>query len=389
MNKSKQLKRWIMPGILVLLVIVALAALWWLNNPSSSETSEPEPDSAPAPSTSSLSVVDFGAVPDDDNDDYQAIMDCIEEAKKQGKSVYVPAGNFKVSRIITLDGVGMAGAGSDKTILTSTDPENGSIDLKGRNVSLSHLAHIYETTVERGNGANEKNSITVRGAKDFAINHVRIEKASTAGILVQGSAEGGKIENNTIDATGADGIHITSGSRDITIENNKVRRTGDDTIAVVSYRDGSPAASDITIRGNDVGYGSKARGISVVGGSDVTIENNTIRDTEMAGIYIAVEKEWDTDNVKDVKVTGNTIDHTGMREPNDHPNVLVYASQGELTEVSFTDNQILNAPHNGIGVWGDGNIGNIYFTSNTISKSQETPTVFKKGTIHKENNKGF
>ena len=42
--------------------------------------------------TNSLSVVDFGAKPNDDTDDATAINNCIYAAKNSKKDVYFPAG---------------------------------------------------------------------------------------------------------------------------------------------------------------------------------------------------------------------------------------------------------------------------------------------------------
>lgn len=348
-------------------------------------TAAPTQIATPAPA--GIDVTSCGAAADDGKDDYAAFAACVTKAKSQGKLVTVPAGSFTLGKILTLDGVSLIGAGMDKTTLTSTDPQNGSIDIKGDGVTLSGIKHAYATTVSRGNGANEKNNITVRSATNFVIDHVYVYKSSTAGILVTYEAKGGRIANNIVDSTGADGIHMTNGSSDITVEGNLVKGVGDDTIAVVSYD--LPAVKNITIRNNDVGYGSLARGISVVGGSDVLIEGNSVKDTQMAGIYIASEGSYNTTDVNNVTVKGNTVDHTGIHEPENHPNVLVYSSQGVIDNVAFTGNTIQNAAHRGIGVWGDGQIKDIYFTGNTLINDKGANTTFKNGTIHLLDNIGF
>lgn len=355
--------------------------------PTSTPTATPAATATPTPANAGIDVTSCGAIADDGKDDYAAFAACVTKAKTQGKLVTVPAGSFTLGKILTLDGVSLSGSGMDKTTLISTDPQNGSIDIKGDGVKLSGIKHTYATTVARGNGANEKNSITVRSATNFVIDGVYVYKSSTAGILVTYEAKGGRISNNVVDSTGADGIHMTNGSSDIVVEGNLVKGVGDDTIAVVSYDE--PAVHDITIRNNDVGYGSKARGISVVGGKDVLIEGNSVKDTQMAGIYIACEGSYNTANVNNVTVKGNTVDHTGIQEPQNHPNVLVYASTGVIDNVTFTNNIIKNAAHRGIGVWGDGQIKDVYFTGNTLINDIGANTTFKNGTIHLLDNIGF
>ncbi|WP_172256936.1 right-handed parallel beta-helix repeat-containing protein [Saccharibacillus deserti] len=337
-----------------------------------------------------VSVVDYGAKANDSGDDYAAFVAAIDAGKSLNKPVYVPAGNYVLSEILTIDGVKVQGAGKFLTTLTSTDPKRGSIDLKGTGAELSNLKHAYQTTVPRGDGSNEKNSITVRGAKNFKIQNVYVSKSSTAGIMVTYGSTNGIVSGNTLDSTGADGIHMTGGSSYITVENNTVRKAGDDTIAVVSYIDSDVLpAHHITIRKNNVGYGSKARGIAVVGGTDVTISNNSIQDTNMAGVYIAVEASYNTRNVDRITVSNNVINHTGIAEPQNHPNVLVYASQGIVDNVVFNNNIIKNGAHRGIGVWGSGSIQKITFNKNTLINRVGEATTFTNGKIKLNQNVGF
>ncbi|WP_245608640.1 glycosyl hydrolase family 28-related protein [Saccharibacillus sacchari] len=390
MRKKTNRKIWW--AISIVVVLAAALAIWRGAIFMREEAQMPE--SASTGSTvevpeGALSIVDEGATPDDDTDDLAAIQATLDRAAAEQVAVYIPPGNYRLSGILVIDGVELLGDGADQAILTSTNPENGSIDVEGDGAVLSGFAHVYETTVERGNGANDKNSITLRGATNFTIQGLKIDKSSTAGIFVGDESANGTIRGNSLQNTGADGIHITNGSSNVTVEENSVRKAGDDTIAVVSYEENSKTTQDITIRRNDVGYGSKARGISVVGGENVTIENNQIRDTEMAGIYISVEKEWDTRNVKNIVINENTIEHTGTRLGSEHPNILVYASQGIIDEVKFNGNTISNSVHGGIGVWGDGEIGNIYFDANKLENTKGLATNFKSGTIHSEGNTGF
>ncbi|NGZ75398.1 right-handed parallel beta-helix repeat-containing protein [Saccharibacillus sp. VR-M41] len=311
-------------------------------------------------------------------------------AKAQGKTLTIPAGEFTLSGIFVIDGIKVVGAGKSATVLASTNPENGSIDLKGDKAELRNLKHEYKTTVPRGNGSHEKNSITVRSATNFVIDNVHVSKSSTAGIMITYGAANGTVTNNLVENTGADGIHMTNSVNSMTVENNVVRGVGDDCIAVVSYKDGADLpVRNITIRGNDVGYNSKARGISVVGGTDVLIENNKVQETQMAGVYISVEGSYNTQNVDRVKVNNNTINHTGIQEPQNHPNVLVYASQGVIDNVEFNNNMITNGAHRGIGVWGDATIKNITFRQNTLINTNGAATTFSNGIIKLIDNIGF
>ncbi len=120
------------------------------------------------------------------------------------------------------------------------------------------------------------------------------------------AAHGFRIEGNEITGTLADGIHSTAGSGDGVVADNVVRDTGDDAIAVVSYVADDALTTGITISANQV-LGSSARGISVVGGADVTIEGNVVDTTDAAGIYLASEDSFDTYAAQRIRVVGNQV----------------------------------------------------------------------------------
>ncbi|GGO06935.1 hypothetical protein GCM10010969_34990 [Saccharibacillus kuerlensis] len=294
-----------------------------------------------------------------------------------------------MSSIFVIDSIKVVGAGRSSTVLMSTNPEKGSIDLKGDKVEIRNFKHQYQTTVPRGNGAHEKNSITVRSASNFVIDNIHVSKSSTAGIMMAYGSNNGVVTNNLVENTGADGIHMTTQSHHISVENNTVMGVGDDGVAVVSYGTSPTPVNNIVIRGNDIGNFSKARGISVVGGMDVLIENNKIADTMMAGIYISVEGSYNTLNVDRINVNNNTIHHTGIQSPQNHPNVLVYASQGTIDNVVFYGNVITDGAHRGIGVWGDATIKNVTFERNTLVNTNGAATTFKNGIIKLIDNIGF
>ncbi|WP_046227201.1 right-handed parallel beta-helix repeat-containing protein [Paenibacillus dauci] len=327
-------------------------------------------EAADVPDDRSLSIVQFGAVANDGKDDYAAVNAAIAAARTQGKDVYVPAGTFQLSDIVTVNGVTLKGASKEKSILLSTNPERGSIDLTGSNPAIRNLKHEYQSVVPRGNGANDKNSITVKNATHFTVDNIVVNKASTAGIYVSGSA-GGTITNNTVQNTNADGIHTTGGSHNVTVEQNIVQNVGDDTIAVVSYGDdldaaGNPEATyDVRILNNQVSDG-KARGISVVGGHDVRIEANTIQRTQLAGIYIATEGSYNTQSVNHVTVNRNTVDSTALFLEKEHTDMLVYAGSAPIDNIIFNDNTSRNASRYAVGVWGSGGMGTVKFNNTTV-----------------------
>jgi hypothetical protein len=112
-----------------------------------------------------------------------------------------------------------------------------------------------------------------------------------------------------------------------------VREPGDDMIAMVSYvaSAGTPASTiaasyaalrasdlvhDVLVSDNDVSGNYWGRGITVVGGENVTIQRNRIANTaHAAAIYIARETAYMTFGVKNVDVHDNVITDVEVSPP--------------------------------------------------------------------------
>lgn len=339
----------------------------------------------------SLAVTAYGAVANDGLDDLAAFNAAVSAARSQGKTVWVPEGTFQLSGVLTLDSVKLAGAGMTATTLVSTNAGAGAILLKNTAPGLSFLRHEYQSVVPR-DGDPLKQNVMIEDASGWRVEGVWAVKASTGGILAFHSTDG-VVTGNVVQDTNADAIHMTGASSYVTITNNVTLNAGDDLYAVVSYSGDSGPTHHITIQDNSGAVGA-ARGISVVGGTDVTITGNMVKDTQMAGSYVAVEHNpnFNTQDVQRVTLSGNTFEHGGIREPDDHPNVLVVADTGGLIdEINYTGNWFKDAAHDGVGVRGTGNVQDVYFTSNLLTGSGGNPTQFAPGVgvLHISNNTGF
>ena len=163
------------------------------------------------------------------------------------------------------------------------------------------------------------------------------EQLGSAGIFVY-RATNFLVAENTVSRSLADAIHITSGSsHGKRAEQHGAAKPGDDMIAVVSYI-GDPSTSaasiasnlaarsardlnhHITIADNNVSGQYWGRGVSVVGGENVTIENNVIdKPTHGAAIYMARETAYLTFGVRNVVVRNNTITDVQTTTPRTPP----------------------------------------------------------------------
>jgi hypothetical protein len=260
-----------------------------------------------------------------------------------------------------------------------------SIQLNAPRAAVYGLTIISNLQVRTGhpNGAG----IVMAGADQEVIDN-RVEYAGN-GIFIRG-ASNFIVARNVVFRTSADGIHITSGSRDGRVLCNTVRETGDDMIAVVNYGLGEPNIGNFRIEGNDVGGNYWGRGITVVGGKDITIRRNRISETtHAAAIYIASESSYKTANVRNVIVEGNEIRDTQTTTPKYNPRTdaagksgngaIMIMGQGrqEVRDVIVRNNKIDRAFRDGIAVLG--NSCDIGVQSNTMTSLGGAPVKIQSG----------
>lgn len=282
--------------------------------------------------SNAVSIADYGAVPNDDGDDLAAIRQAVAAAKAAGKKVWVPAGTFAYGDVVTLDGVVLVGEG-ERSVLRSTNPQRQAIQLAGSGSGLSDVKLTSVPVPARLSSSVSARVHVTPEASDFTVKDTVIEGGSSAGIIVYGT--NGSISGNTVRDTLADGIHITGGSGNIRVERNIVRDTGDDMIAVVSYEKNGTWVKNVKISRNDVS-GGHARGITVSGGTDISLERNRIADTGGAGVFIASEGSYRTYEVRNLKVSRNEI----LR---DSRNASIPEKGGIRLQATYKEPSIVNA----------------------------------------------
>ena len=196
------------------------------------------PMAAPA---GSLSVADFGAKGAGESDATEALRDCVAQAHKQGKIVWVPAGDYKLTGdILVPSDVTIQGAGMWYTTFVGDEGLYGQSDrrvrfkLTGGNIHLADFAIIGKLNYRNDSEPND--GIVGAGCKDSTISRIWIEHTKVgmwfyvcSNVVVDGC----RIRN-----TLADGINFCVDTRSSVVQNCTTRNTGDDCFAMW------PAASD-------------------------------------------------------------------------------------------------------------------------------------------------
>lgn len=304
------------------------------------------------PATGVIYPTSFGAKGDGVTDDTDAIQRAIN-ALQPGQWLVFPPGTYVHSRSLWIKTPNTTLWSSGAT-LYATNPSDQAILLAADGVAVYNFTLYAVTSGRRSapwesriaifsdvNNAYPTHNNIVRQNRILAgdVGSPTTNGASAAGIYIY-HAENFLVAENTVQRSLSDGIHMTGGSSDGRVIGNFVHQTGDDLISIVSYlgdgwtqtsaqseADTFAARADrnlvrnVVIASNEVGGNYWGRGVSVVGGHDVTIRNNLIEDTTMAaGVYLAREQSYTSFGVRNVLVQNNTINRVQVNDPVYAPN---------------------------------------------------------------------
>ncbi len=322
-----------------------------------------------------LNVRDFGARGDGRTDDTSAIMAAVAEARDSAEPVvYFPAGTYRYSRHIDLDSVHVEGAGTSATIFEATNNAKSAWVLIGDAPGIRNVTIRTATKPTKRATEPETAGVHVADANHFLIDRVNVQDTASAGIIVRRSggnrSQYARISNCVIKDTLADGIHLTRGSHYIEVVKNDVSGVGDDMIAVVSYRSQADLSHHVRIVKNVVHNNKWGRGITVVGGVDVLIAENTIRRASGAGVYLASEIAYDTFGAWRVSVLNNLLEDCVVTSSAGHGSVMIFGrpvTNGEdnrTGDILVSGNTIRGAGRDGI--WCSKYTANVSLTRNVI-----------------------
>ncbi|MGA2244646.1 MAG: glycosyl hydrolase family 28-related protein [Verrucomicrobiota bacterium] len=188
----------------------------------------PEPLAQPA---NSLSILSYGAGGQGTTDDTTALNTCISQAISQGKSVWLPAGNYKITSSINLpSNVTVQGAGMWHTLLTG-DPvwyTNSSRRVAlagmGSNIHLADFAIVGKLNYRNDSEPND--GLVGSYGTNSTISRIWVEHTKTGAWLVNSS--GLVVDSCRFRDTLADGINLCVGMHNTTVTNCTTRGTGDD-----------------------------------------------------------------------------------------------------------------------------------------------------------------
>lgn len=321
-------------------------------------------ENAGAPLTqpaNTLSVTDYGAIPDDSIDDTNPIKACIAACQSQGKGMWLPAGTFRTSTRVSANGISIYGAGMWYTTLYRIIGAPHAWDLTNCNVSD---LYIDNPEIGRTVALGHDYGILMKGANGWLIQRVWVHGGGACFWL---SGTDGTIRDCRTGNSWADGINLNNGpivdanklGLRLTCQNNYVRGSTDDGIAI-NAQNGSYTAGnmvDTKVLNNTSVATIFANGIRVAGGRNSVVQNNLVTDpADNNGIKVG---RFGTagNPCESVLVSKNMIWRgTGYRGVNGGISVTD-------TAVATVSNNTIRDSHNvGILI----NTSNAAFTANTV-----------------------
>jgi hypothetical protein len=234
------------------------------------------PLTAPA---NSLSIMDKEFADNNTSDDCtEALLKCITKAGETGKTVWIPAGTYKLLRGIALpSNITIQGAGMWYTTFVGYDsiyPENSSGRVRfrgeGNNIHISDFALIGKLNYRDDSEPND--GIVGSFGTNSTVSRIWVEHTKT-GVWVENS------KNLLVEAcrfrnTIADGVNFCIGMAESTIQNCTARGNGDDCFAMwpatflrQDYKPGKNVITHCTAQ-----FPFLANGAAIYGGESNRIE---------------------------------------------------------------------------------------------------------------------
>ena len=313
----------------------------------------------------SLSVTEFGAIPDDGDDDYMAITACIAAADEAGKNVYFPPGTYRINEIwrVNCQNMKISGAGIWYTNIQFTNDQPGTGGISGGTTRDGYCKNVeFCNMYINSNLRSRYNQQAVYKCfmdvwSEGSIIHDIWEEHFECGFWIAdyngeiNYSDGLKIVNCRIRNNLADGVNFCQGTSKATVYNCSIRNNGDDGLAM--WNDSTMSAKDETSNVfcyNTIEFIWRAGGIAVYGGSDHKIYNNYIRDTHMsAGIHLnTIFPGHKFNNNKGIEFSNNILIKTGSVKGSWGEEFGAVDIDGNISNITFNNTYIFDAQHDGL-----------------------------------------
>ena len=320
-----------------------------------------------------INVKQFGAKGDGITDDSIPI----ENALNSGASIFVPSGNYLISKHIDVTNLlSLKGeAGSTFNITKDNDSGSNPDEVNGimfKNLDGFTIENVIFLDVTTNAGRIGGYNTTFEGCSNLLVNQIEVEGACGFGMLFWKNCHHVKVTNCYIHDIWADGIHFQRGSHDIIVDGCKFENTKDDAIAIVSIDANETWGQcyNAVITNNFIDTTTvTGSGICLDGSKNICCKNNIIKNIYLGGIRVNRIKDDNTSHYNiptEITIINNYIDTVGVGNVNDSN---IDGIDGNVCGTSYIKNNIIkNCLGYGINFSGCLGIYDVY--ENNISNCQ-------------------
>ena len=258
----------------------------------------------------SVSIVDFGAVPDGGQNSTPALVKCLEAARAQGKLVWIPEGEFRLDGPrIPVRNVNVRGAGIWYSTLAGSSPM---FEGTGEPVEFSDLA-IFGG-IDHRTDSSPDNAFNGNLGKGSLFRNLWIEHLK-CGFWTTHGTEAMRVQGCRIRNVMADGLNFCDCTSRSVVEQCHLRNTGDDALATWSptgsWSSRKPCVQNSFLN-NTIELPWLANGIGIYGGTDHLAARNKIVGTVFSGGGILVSSGFEAvPFAGTIRIEDNTVADAG------------------------------------------------------------------------------
>jgi hypothetical protein len=302
---------------------------------------------------------------------------CTAAGTGSGTGIYIPAGTFNHTSQLTLN-CNVYGQGQSSELYCPSPTTNGTncqLTANAGSPTWSNFAHVVNSSARDASNFNVHlygpSGLPAGSVTNARMDTLFLEGGNAGGFFNDGTT-GDILTNNGVFNTKADCNYETDGATNTIVDHTFVQNCGDDGISNVSYsgESGGPVNGSLD-QWNNIQNEPSARGISVAGGENITIQNNLVQNTSVAsGIYVAVEDNTeDVDSpTSNVAVKYNSLSNAGGSEY--QVSLLFFAGGESVTNALALGNIISDSTYSGIGTYSQGGtISDVSLMDNVLTNS--------------------
>ena len=265
-----------------------------------------------------VSIESFGAVadnPDIDNSPF------ILKALTSSADILIPAKTYYIKHVVLLKNSSNKSITADGATIMNVNYDESTFHFTScNNIKFQGGTYTRDVLPKKQDGKNQ-NTFTFELCKDISVNKIHIDRSPEMGIGL-GTVIGGTFTSNVIEHCLRDGIYAHY-SANLKYLNNRINEIKDDGLSMHDYgidsqrgmlhAAGYSQAGHSEISGNVIT--NTMEGIASIGCTELVISDNTIKNTVGAGIEVFNSERLSPGGdarVSNIKVTGNTLDKSGV-----------------------------------------------------------------------------